>query len=248
MSPATATTLATPGAVIVILSGDADWQEPLARAARLAAATGKSLRVLLANGDQLISAAALDCARLVAWDGLVGAFDPVAARRLVRARETRLRQVLRGLAARYRIEAELAAGAPDTAWSGSVALTFFGRRRRGTLLVVHAGTADTLEVAARLALEQQQEVRLLVVSEAPAAGLEAELRRRFGHLLRRPPENWSLDHPLARPGGVTRVATVVLDPAYLAGRKLTLEALLDEIRALMEDAAAPASPQAPTPA
>ena len=248
MSTATLTTLATPRAVIVILSGDADWQEPLARAARLAAATGKSLRVLLANGDELISAAALECARLVARDGLLGAFDAVAARRLVRAREARLRQVLQSLAARHGIEAELAKSAPDAVWAGSAALTFFGRRRRGTLLVVHAGTADTLEVAARLALEQQQEVRLLVVSDAAAAELEAELRRRFGHLLRRPPEVWSIDHPLARPGGVARVATVVLDPAYLTGRKLTLEALLDEIRALMEDAAEPASPQAPSPA
>lgn len=234
MSAVATATVATPRAVIAILSGDADWQEPLARAARLAAATGKSLRVLLTDGDELIAAAALDCARLVAWGGLVGTFDPVAARRLMRARQSRLRQVLRSLAARHGIEAELAESPPDAVWTGSAALTFFGRRRRGALLVVHAGTAETLDVAARLALEQQQEVRLLVVSAASASELEAELRRRFGQLLRQPPGVWSIDHPLACPGGVARVATVVLDPAYLAGRKLTLEALLGEIRAVME--------------
>jgi hypothetical protein len=248
VTTATSTTLTTARTVIVILTGDADWQEPLDRAARLAAATGKALRVLLADDDALVSAAALDCVRLVAWGGLVGAFDPTAARRLVRARRARLRGVLQGLAARHGIAAELAESAPATHWAGCAALTFFGRRRRGTLLVVHAGTVDTLDVAARLALEQHQEVRLLLVGAGSPAEAATELRRRFGHLLRQPPEALEEGHPLRRPSGTTRVTTVVLDPAYLTARNLTLEDLLDELRTVMGEVREATTPQAPSPA
>lgn len=229
MSTAASTTLTTPRTVIVVLNGDADWQAPLDRAARLAAASGKALRVLLTDDDALVSAAALGCVRLVAWGGTVGAFDPTAARRLVRARRARLQGVLQALATRHSIEAELAEGAPATRWSGCAALTVFGRRRRGALLVVHAGTADTLDVAARLALEQHQEVRLLSIGPESAG----ELRRRFGHLLREPPEALEQSRPLRRPSGPARVTTVVLDPAYLTARNVPLEALLDELRGVM---------------
>ncbi len=244
MSTASSTTLTTARTVIVILNGDADWQVPLDRAARLAAATGKDLRVLLTDDDALVSAAALDCVRLVAWGGMVGAFDPVAARRLVRARRARLQGVLRSLAARHGIAAELADSTPAAHWAGCAALTFFGRRRRGTLLVVHAGTADTLDVAARLALEQHQEVRLLSIGPESVV----ELRRRFGHLLRQPPEALEEGRPLRRPSGPARVTTVVLDPAYLTARNLTLEALLDELRSVMGELREAATTQAPSPA
>lgn len=229
MSTTTAATLTTARTVIVILNGDADWQAPLDRAARLAAASGKALRVLLTDDEALVSAAALDCVRLVAWGGTVGTFDTTAARRLVRARRARLQGVLQGLAARHGIAAELADGSPAGHWTGCAALTVFGRRRRGALLVVHAGTADTLDVAARLALEQHQEVRLLSIGPESAA----ELRRRLGHLLREPPEALEQGHPLRRPSGPARVTTVVLDPAYLTARNLPLEALLDELRGVM---------------
>jgi hypothetical protein len=166
------TIAATGAAIVVVLTDVCDWQDSVRHAARLAAATGRRLRVVLADGGDLLNAANLACVRLMASGGLVSAFDPLEARRLVKAQIARLRRELQELAARLAIEVELieATTTEDGLWVGTTALTVFGRRRRGVIMVVHAGTVGTLEVAARLAAERRQEVRLLSAATADPRG------------------------------------------------------------------------------
>jgi len=231
---ASATTLTTPGAVVTILTDPGDWQEAVRDAARLAAETGRRLKVVLADGDELVNAAALDCVSLVASRGPARAIDPQAARRLVNAQTGCLRRELELLGRRLGIEIELTVLAPGAAgfWAGSTALTIFGRRRRGALLVIHAGTRATLDVAARLAAGRGQRVRLLAAAAGTPPGDAAELSLLLGRWLEAPPEPLALDQPLHIESG-GRIAAIVLDPAYVETRKLSAEALLNEIRRLM---------------
>ncbi len=220
------TTLTVPGAVVILLTDIADWQRPVGEAARLAAATGRRLRVVLADSSELLTAASLDCVKLLASGGMVSGFDAREARRLLRAQTARLRHELERLAAGLAIEIELIeATASNEAgiWTGSTALTVFGRRRRGIIMVVHAGTGATLEVAARLATERRQGVRLLSAAVAldPAA-----LDRLFGPWLAGGAEPLAETSVLRRPGGAEPIAALVVDPAWAARHGLTLDALL----------------------
>jgi len=229
----TATTVASSGTVTVILADPCNWEGPLADAARLAATSGKRLRVVLTDGGELLTAASLDCVRLLATGGMVSSIDSAAARRLLRAQTVRLRAEVDRLARRLGLEAEVQEVAPGSASgfsAGSMALTVFSRRRRGVLLVVHAGTSGTLEIAARLAAERHQVVRLLNASSTDAT--EA-IRNQLGRWLELPATALAPGAPLPRPGP-ERVATIVLDPAYVEGRKVSLDELLDEIRLLMQ--------------
>lgn len=227
-------TLASPDTVTTILADLCDWQEPVRDAARLAAQTGRRLKVVLADGGDLLTAFSLDCGRLVATQGPVRTIDRHQAQRLLNAQIARLRQELEALAERLGIAVELTTLGPKAAgfWAGSMALTVFGRRRRGTLLVIHAGTAGTLEVAARLAAERRQSVRLLAVADGQPSGDPDTLARLLGRWLEAPPESVPADQPLAsgKPG---RIAALVLDPAYVESRKLTPETLMAELRLLM---------------
>jgi hypothetical protein len=227
--PTGATTLTTAGSVTVILTDVCDWQAPVRDAARLAAASGRKLRVVLADSDELLAAASLDCVRLLASGGLVSAFDPAEARRLVRAQTARLRQELQTLAKRLAIDTELVetrAATEPSLWAGSTALTVFGRRRRGLIMVVHAGTTGTLEVAARLAAERRQAVRLLV---AGAAADPALLHRLFGPWLTEAPESLGESPALPRPpANAGAIAAMVIDPAWLEQRRLSLQALVEQ--------------------
>lgn len=225
---ASATTLATPGSVTVILTDVCDWQEPVRDAARLAAASGRKLRVVLADSDELLAAARLDCVRLLASGGMVSAFEPAEARRLVRAQTARLRQELETLGRRLAIDTELVetkTAVETSPWAGSTALTVFARRRRGLIMVVHAGTAGTLEVAARLAAERRQAVRLLV---AGAAADPALLHRLFGRWLTDAPEPLGEAPALQRPAHAGAIAALVIDPAWLEQRRLGLRALVEQ--------------------
>ncbi len=228
--------MATSGTVTVILTDPCDWQEPVTRAARLAAAGGKRLRVILADSGDLLTAASLDCVRLMASGGLVSDFDPAGARRLLKAQAGRLRREIETLARRLQIEAELVEATPETAsrvWAGSTALTVFGRRR-GVLLVVHAGTAATLEVAASLAAERHQAVRLLTAAASPGAETAELVRRLLGPWLAAPAAALAADAPLAL-AGHERVAALVLDPAYVEARSLSPAALVREARRLLQE-------------
>lgn len=234
------TTLATAGTVITILTDMSDWREPVTRAARLAAATGRKLRVVVADGGELLAAASLTCAHLMAPGGLVSRFEPPEARRLMKAQSARLRLELQRLAERLGIEVELIE--PETIpaagfWAGSTALTVFGRRRRGVILVVHAGSMATLEIAARLAAEGRQPVRLLNTGHGPAgeAAIAERIIRLLGPWLERPATGLVENAPLPRSAG-ERIATLVLDPAYVEARQLEFDALLWEIRRLMQGA------------
>lgn len=226
------TIAATGAAIVVVLTDVCDWQDSVRHAARLAAATGRRLRVVLADGSDLLNAANLACVRLMASGGLVSAFDPLEARRLVKAQTARLRRELQELAARLAIEVELieATTTEDGLWVGTTALTVFGRRRRGVIMVVHAGTAGTLEVAARLAAERRQEVRLLSAATADLAAI----RRLFGPWLIDSPEPLGDTVTLRRPAGAVTVAALVIDPAWLEQRRLTLEALREQWLKLRE--------------
>lgn len=57
-----AATVTTPGTVITILTELADWRDPVTRAARLAATSGRKLRVIVADDSELLAAASLACA------------------------------------------------------------------------------------------------------------------------------------------------------------------------------------------
>lgn len=231
-----AATLETTGTVTVILTDPCDWQEPVTRAAGLAARSGRRLKVILADSGDLLTAASLDCVRLMASGGLLSDFDPAAARRLLRAQTVRLRQGIAELARRLKIEAELIEATAETAsrvWAGSTALTVFGRRR-GVLLVVHAGTAATLEVAASLAAERHQAVRLLTAAAGPGAEAAELIRRLLGPWLAAPAATLAADAPLAL-AGHERVATLVLDPAYVEARSLSPAALVREARRLLQE-------------
>ncbi len=235
---APATTVTTAGTVVLILADMSDWREPLNRAARLAAVSGRKLRVIVADGGELLAAASLACAHLMAPGGLISAFEPRQARRLLKAQIARLRLELARLAPALGIEAELiepAAGPPGDFWAGSTALTVFGRRRRGVLMVVHAGSAATLEIAARLAAEGRQHVRLLrVIHEVGDDPADASrLARLFGPWLEAPAATVEPDAPLPLPGP-ERIVTLVLDPAYVEARRLELDALLREVRRLLQ--------------
>jgi hypothetical protein len=222
------TTLTTAGSVTVVLTDVCDWQEAVRDAARLAAASGRKLRVVLADSDELLAAASLDCVRLLASGGLVSAFDPAEARRLVKAQTARLRQELQTLGRRLGIDTELVetkAVAEAGLWTGSTALTVFARRRRGLIMVVHAGTAGTLEVAARLAAERRQAVRLLVAGTAEDPAL---LRRLFGPWLTEAPEPLGESPALPRPAHAGTIAAMVIDPAWLEQRRLGLRALVEQ--------------------
>lgn len=233
-------TVATAGTVVTILTDMSDWREPVTRAARLAAATGRKLRVVVADGGELLAAASLACAHLMAPGGLVSRFEPREARQLLKAQSARLRLELQRLAQRLGIQAELIETGPTPEvglWAGGTALTVFGRRRRGIILVVHAGSMATLEVAARLAAEGRQHVRLLN-TEPGAAGETAiaeRISRLLGPWLEQPAAGLGADAPLPRPAD-ERIATLVLDPAYVEARQLQLDALLGEIRRLMQGA------------
>lgn len=219
------------GAVIVIITDPHGWEEPLRHGVALAAASGRKLKVILAGNDELGAAARLDCCRFVGTAGLSIAFSANEARRLLQAQARRLRHELERLGARHGIAVELmvpALPAPAAIWTGGAALTVFGRRR-GILLVVHAGTEATLELAARLAAERRQAVRLLRV-EGESAGTD---QPRLGPWPGLPAETVREDAPLPSPIG-GRIATVVLDPLYVERRGLTLETLLAEIRRLMQ--------------
>jgi hypothetical protein len=219
------TIAATGAAIVVVLTDVCDWQDSVRHAARLAAATGRRLRVVVANGGDLLNAANLACVRLMASGGFVSAFDPLEARRLVKAQTARLRRELQELAARLAIEVELIEATTENGlWVGTTALTVFGRRRRGVIMVVHAGTAGTLEVAARLAAERRQEVRLLSAATADPAAI----RRLFGPWLIDAPEPLGDDVTLRRPAGAVTVTALVIDPAWLEQRRLTLEALREQ--------------------
>lgn len=231
-------TVATAGTVITILTDMSDWQEPVARAARLAAATGRKLRVVVADSGELLAAASLACAHLMAPGGLVSRFEPREARRLLKAQSARLRLELQRQAQLLGIEAELIepeAVLPPGLWAGGTALTVFGRRRRGIILVVHAGSIATLEIAARLAAEGRQTVRLLSTGQGPAgeAAIAERISRLIGPWLEQPTAGLGADAPLPRPTG-ERIATLVLDPAYVEAQQLQLDALLREIRRLMQ--------------
>jgi hypothetical protein len=233
-------TVATAGTVITILTDTSDWSGPVARAARLAAATGRKLKVIVADGGELMAAASLACAHLMAPGGLVSSFEPREARRLMKAQLSRLRLELQRQAQQLGIEAELVepeAVLPPGLWTGGTALTVFGRRRRGVILVVHAGSMATLEIAARLAAEGRQPVRLLNTGQGPAgeAAIAERIRRVIGPWLEQPSTGLGADAPLPRPGD-KRIATLVLDPAYVEARQLELDALLREIRRLMQGA------------
>lgn len=240
-APRQAPHLATPGTVVVVLTDICDWREPVQEAARLAAATGRNLRVVVADSDDLLTAASLDCVGLLAAGGLVSAFDPKAARRLLRAQMVRLRQGLQELAGRLRIEIGLVepAVAPESGfWAGSTALALFARRRRGIILVVHAGTAATLELAARLAVERHQMVHLLSAAGAGMAGPDpATLKRLFGPWLRAAPEPLGDDGTLRRPAHAAAVAALVVDPAWLERSRPSLAVLRDQWLALRAAAA-----------
>jgi hypothetical protein len=239
---------ATPGSVVVVLTDICDWQESVRDAARLAAATGRRLRVVVADGGEILTAANLDCVRLLAAGGGVSAFDPLVARRLLRAQMVRLRQGLAALAARLGIEAELSEpkAAPDAAfWAGSTALALFARRRRGVIMVVHAGTATTLEVAARLAVERQQMVHLVTATASGGGRLEpAELRRLFGPWLRDAPEALGEAVVLRRPRDATAIAALVIDPAWLERSRLSLASLREQWLGLRATASGQAAPSA----
>ncbi len=230
----TAATVTTAGTVITILTDPCEWREPVTRAARLAAATGRKLKVVLADTGELLAAARLACARLMAPGGLISTFEPREARRLLKSQTTRLRLELERLARGLGIEAELvepAAAATGGLWTGCTALTVFGRRRRGVIMVVHAGSAATLEIAARLAAEHRQHVRLLRVG---VGAVESEsVRRLLGPWLEPGAATLGPEAPLPEARG-ERVSTLVLDPAYVEGRKLELDALLREVRRLMQ--------------
>ena len=229
----TATTVASSGTVTVILADPCNWEGPVADAARLAAASGKRMRVVLDDGGDLLTAASLDCVHLLASGGGLSSIDSAAARRLLRAQTARLRAEVDRLARRLGLEAEVLEVAPGSAAgfsAGSMALTVFSRRRRGVLLVVHAGTSGTLEIAARLAAERHQVVRLLNASSTDATDA---VRSRLGQWLELPGTALAPGAPLPLPGA-ERVATIVLDPAYVEGRKVSLDELLREIRLLMQ--------------
>ncbi len=228
-----ATTVASSGTVTVILADPCNWEGPVANAARLAAASGKRMRVVLDDGGDLLTAASLDCVHLLASGGALSNIDSAAARRLLRAQTARLRAEVDRLARRLGLEAEVLEVAPGSTSgfsAGSMALTVFSRRRRGVLLVVHAGTSGTLEIAARLAAERHQVVRLLNASSTDATDA---IRNRLGQWLELPATALAPGAPLPRPGA-ERVATIVLDPAYVEGRKVSLDELLREIRLLMQ--------------
>jgi hypothetical protein len=227
-----AATVETPGTVTIILTDPCDWAGPVSDAARLAASNGKRLRVVIADSAELLTAASLDCVRLLASGGGVSAFDPTAARRLLKAQTARLRGEVERLARRYGLDAEVVELTPSTLtgfWAGSAALTVFGRRRRGVLLVVHAGTSGTLEIAARLAAERRQSVRLLSAGGADAADA---VRRLLSRWMETAAEPLAPDAPLPQ-AGRQRIAAMVLDPAYVEGRRLHIDALLAEIKGLM---------------
>ena len=176
MSTAATTTLTTARAVLVILTGDADWQEPLDRAARLAAATGKALRVLLTDDDALVSAAALTVS---GWSGrpLVGAFD---RRRAPSVRPpARLKGVLQGsppVTASPPVRRKHPCRALDAAppWPSSAGGDADARSSM-------PAPPTRSEVAARRP-ELHQEVR------SRSGRSAAELRRRLANWLREPPE------------------------------------------------------------
>jgi|GEM_PF-2227996 len=223
----------TPGTVITILTDLAAWRDPVTRAARLASASGRKLRVIVADDSELLAAAGLACAHLLARGGSLSTFEPGQARRLLKSQTTRLRLELQRLAKELGIEAELvepqavAAGLP---WAGCTALTVFGRRR-GVILVVHAGSAATLEIAGRLAAERCQQVRLARFGETAAAS--DTVRRLVGPWLEPVVLTLGPDAPLSGASG-ERVATLVLDPAYVEARGLELDALLGEVRRLLQ--------------
>lgn len=225
-----AATLTTSETVITILTDPCDWQEPVREAARLAADSGRRLKVVLADGGELMAAAALDCVQLVGSRGPVRTIDAKETARLLKAQAARLRRELDVLGRRLGIEVELTTlGREATAfWTGSSALTVFSRRRRGAVLVVHAGTTGTLEVAVRLASTRRLGVRLLAATGEDPQVLARHLER----WLEAPPEPLPLDRPLAL-AGASRIAALVLDPAYVETRKLTSEVLLAELRLLM---------------
>jgi hypothetical protein len=233
MATPQATTVAERGSVTLILSDPCDWEGPVADAARLAAASDKRLRVVLADGGEILTAASLDCVHLMASGGGMSTIDSAAARRLLRAQTARLRLEVERLSRRLGREAEVLEVAPGNALgfsAGSKALTFFARRRRGVLLVVHAGTSGTLEIAARLAAERHQAVRLLSASDGDAGDA---IRRLLGRWLDSPAISLAPGGPLPRPGP-ERIAAIVLDPAYVESRKLSLDALLAEVRKLIQ--------------
>jgi hypothetical protein len=224
-----AATVTTPGTVITILTELADWRDPVTRAARLAAASGRKLQVIVADDSELLAAASLACAHLLAPGGSISTFEPAQARRLLKGQTTRLRLELERLARGLGIEAELVesrAVAAGALWRGCTALTAFGRRR-GVILVVHAGTSATLEIAGRLAAERRQQVRLVRFGEQVAAS-EGQSPL-LGPWLEPVVLTLGPDAPLSGVRG-ERVATLVLDPAYVEARRLELDALLGEVR------------------
>jgi len=228
-----AATVTTPGTVITILTDLADWREPVNRAARLAAASGRKLRVIVADDSELLAAAGLACANLLAPGGSISAFEPAQARRLLKGQTTRLRLELERLARGLGIEAELVeprSMAAGVLWTGCTALTVFGRRR-GVILVVHAGSAATLQIAGRLAAERRQQVRLVRFGDALTAS--DSVRRLVGPWLEPVVLTLGPDAPLSGASG-ERVATLVLDPAYVEARGLELDALLGEVRRLLQ--------------
>lgn len=213
--------------VIVVLTELTEWQDSVTHAAQLAAASDRRLRVILADGDELVSAAGLHCARILAHGGLLSTFDLVEARRLVKAHLNRLRQGLPALAARYAIEIELVeapAVTDHSLWTGSTALTVFGRRRRGVIMVVYAGTAATLDVAARLAAEQRQTVSLLRTAGADLA----VIGHKIGPWLTHTPQLLDATAALPAPSHGMTIAALVIDPAWLASNRLTVQALRDQ--------------------
>lgn len=226
--------VATAGTVITILTDLGDWREAVSRAARLAAATGRKLRVIVADDRELLAAAALTCAHLMAPGGVISDFEPAVARRLLRSQTTRLRLELEQLARRLGIEAALVeprAVAAGALWADSTALTVFGRRR-GVIMLVHAGSVAALEIAGRLAAERRQPVRLVRFGDAVAASENAA--RRLGPWLEPVALSLGPDASLPRITG-ERVAALILDPAYVEARGLDLDALLGEVRQLMQD-------------
>jgi len=228
-----AATVATAETVITLLTDLGDWRDPVTRAARLAAATGRKLRVIVADDRELLAAAGLACAGLIAPGGTISRFEPAVARRLLKSQTTRLRLELARLARGLGIEAELVE--PQTVaaaglWAGCTALTVFGRRR-GVILLVHAGSRATLEIAQRLAAERRQHVRLLRVGDAVAEN--ESIGRLLGQWLEPGSTRLGPDAPLPAAGG-ERVAALVLDPAYVEARRLELDALLDEVRRLLQ--------------
>lgn len=228
-----AATVTTPGTVITILTELADWRDPVTRAARLAATSGRKLRVIVADDSELLAAASLACAHLLAPGGSISAFEPAQARRLLKGQTTRLRLELQRLARGLGIEAELVeprSVAVGVLWTGCTALTVFGRRR-GVILVVHSGSSATLEIAGRLAAERRQQVRLVRYGDMITAS--ETVRRLVGPWLEPVVLTLGPDAPLSAVRG-ERVATLVLDPAYVEARRLELDALLGEVRLLLQ--------------